>query len=137
MVKIDEKAKELGFMVKRVCEFRAFYYLVDENGLDVRNRRGEKLCVEIGFSHNDSQSPNSLPVIWHKKGFTKEIITEWWSVQTYVTDCDGECIRKYDPTIQRSWDGKRFEINFDWHLRATDENHAKLLEEIKRLFLAA
>ena len=136
MVKIDEKAKELGFSVKRVCEFRAFYYLVDENGLDVRNRRGEKLCVEIGFC-SDPGGKKSLPYLWHEIGYTKEIMKDWWSVQTFVTDCDGNCFRGYDPTIQGSWDGKRLEINFDWHLRATDENHAKLLEEVKRLFLAA
>lgn len=136
MVKIDEKAKSLGFMVKRVCEFRAFYYLVDENGLDVRNRRGEKLCVEIGFS-SDPGGKNSLSYLWYKKGFTKEIMKDWWDVTTYVDDCDGFCSRKYDPTIQWSKDKKRCMINFDWHLRASDENHAKLLEEVKRLFLAA
>ena len=136
MVKIDEKAKELGFMVKRVCEFRAFYYLVDENGLDVRNRRGEKLCVEIGFC-SDPGGKNSLPYMWHKKGYTKEIMKDWWDVTTYVTDKNESCYRAYDPTIQKSSDEKRWVIDFDWHLSATDENHAKLLEEVKRLFLAA
>lgn len=136
MVKIDEIAKRLGFMVKRTCEFNAFYYLVDKNGFDKYNKKGEKLCVEIGFSYDVAKSPNSLPVIWHKKGFTKELITNWWSVKTYVTNEKGECYGAYDPTIKRSEDGKRFEINFDWHLSATDVNFKKLLEEILRQFNA-
>lgn len=136
MVKIDETANKLGFMVKRTCEFNAFYYLVDENGFDLKNRRGETLCVEIGFCYSQG-GKNSLAKAWYDRGFTKSIMKDWWSVQTYVTDCDGFCSRKYDPTIKKSWDCRRFVINFDWHLRATDENHKKLLEEVKRLFLAA
>jgi hypothetical protein len=135
MNKLDEIAKGLGFMAKRTCEFNAFYYLVDENGFDVRNAKGEKLCVEICFCYNDSKSPNSLPVIWHKKGYTKEIITEWWSVQTYVTNEEGTCYRAYDPTIKPTFD-RRFEIDFDWHLSATPENFKKLLEEVLRRFNA-
>lgn len=136
MVKIDEIAKSLGFMVKRTCEFNAFYYLVDENGFDKYNEKGEKICIEIGFSHDFGVSKNSLPMIWFKKGYTKEIMTNWWSVQTYVTNKKGECYGAYDPTIKRSEDGKRFVINFDWHLAATEENFKKLLEEILRQFYA-
>ena len=136
MVKIDEIAKSLGFMVKRTCEFNAFYYLVDENGLDKRNAKGETLCVEIGFCYNNSKSPKSLPVIWYKKGYTKEIITEWWNVDTFVTDIKGNCYRDYDPTIKRNWLYSRTEIDFDWHLPATDENFKKILEEILRRFNA-
>ena len=134
MVKIDEIAKSLGFMVKRTCEFNAFYYFVDENGFDKYNEKGEKLCIEIGCCV-DAGGKNSLPALWYKKGYTKELIREWWSVQTYVTNKKGECYRAYDPTIRKSWDGKRFEVNFDWHLKATPENFRKLLEEILRLFL--
>lgn len=133
MNKIDEIAKSLGFMVKRTCEFNAYYYLVDENGFDKYNGMGEKICIEIGLCVNPG-GKNSLPSLWHKKGFTKEVIHDWWSVQTYVTNRKGECYRAYDPTIKKSWDKKRWEINFDWHLAATPENFKKLLEEILRRF---
>ena len=135
MVKIDEIAKKLGFMVKRTCEFNAFYYLVDEKGFDKYNEKGEKLCVEIGCCVNPG-GKNSLPALWFKRGFTKEIMTDWWSVKTYVTNKDGACYGAYNPTTKRSDDGKRFVINFDWHLSATDVNFKKLLTEIKTRFLS-
>lgn len=135
MVKVDEIAKSLGFMVKRTCENNAFYYLVDEKGFDKRNLKGEKLCVEIGICRNPG-GKDSLPYLWYKKGYTKDLMTDWWSVQTYVTNQEGECYCAYDPTIKRSEDGKRFEINFDWHLAATTENFKKIVKEILRRFNA-
>lgn len=135
MVKVDEIAKSFGFMVKRTCEFCAYYYLVDENGFDKYNEKGEKLCVEINLSV-DPGGKYSLPMIWYKKGYTKEILKDWWCVRTYVTNKKGECYGAYDPTIQESEDGKRFVMNFDWHLRATPENFRKLLTEILRQYYA-
>ena len=132
MNKLDEIAKGLGFMAKRTCEFNAFYYLVDENGFDKRNAKGEKLCVEIGFCH-DGGGKNSLPRLWYQYGYTKEIMKDWWSVQTYVTNQEGACYRAYDPTIKPTFD-RRFAIDFDWHLSATPENFKKLLEEVLRRF---
>ena len=133
MVKVDEIAKSLGFMVKRTCEFNAYYYLVDENGFDKYNGMGEKICIEIGCCV-DPGGKNSLPALWFKRGSTKEIMKDWWSVQTYVYNRKGDCYMAYNPTVKRSRYKTRFEINFDWHLRATPENFRKLLEEILRRF---
>lgn len=135
MNKIDEIAKSLGFMVKRTCEDNAFYYLVDENGFDKRNGKGEKLCVEIGVCRNPG-GKHSLPVLWFNKGYTKEVINDWWNVQTYVTDDKGACYGAYNPTEKKHAEERRFVINFDWHLSATTENFKKLLVEILRQFNA-
>lgn len=133
MNKIDEIAKSLGFMVKRTCEFNAYYYLVDEKGFDKYNSNGERLCVEIGLCVNPG-GKNSLPYLWHENGFTKEVMQNWWNVQTYVTNRKGESFHAYNPTTKKRFDGKGIEINFDWHLSGTPENFKKLLEEILRRF---
>lgn len=132
---VDDIAKSLGFMVKRTSDCNAFYYLVDEQGFDLRNAKGEKLCVEIGRTDFYGNSKDSLPALWYKNGYTNEIMQNWWNVQTYVTDKDGECYGAYNPTIKPAPAAKRFVINFDWHLSATEENFRKLIEEVKRQFL--
>lgn len=136
---IDKIAKQKGFAIKRTCDSNAYYYLMDETreGYYKYNAKGERLCVEIGIGQNYlPNSKLSLPYLWYKNGHTKEILQSWWEVQTYVTNADGVCYRAYDPTIQKSSDGKRFEINFDWMLDATKENFEKILDEILKSFYA-
>lgn len=134
MKRVDLIAKELGFGVKRTSDFNAYYYYEDENGFNKANSKGETLIVEISECYNDCKSKHSLPVIWYNKGYTKELIPNWWSVETYVTDKEGRCYGAYNPTHKPSEDKKRFVINFDWHLSATEDNFRKLLTEILRLF---
>lgn len=135
--KIDKIAKQKGFAIKRTCENNAFYYLMDETreGWNKYNAKGESLCVEIGMGQNYvPNSKHSLPYLWYKNGHTEKILQNWWEVQTYITKEDGMCYRAYDPTIKPSDDGKRFVINFDWMLDATEENFEKILDEILKRF---
>ena len=124
-------AQDLGFMVKRTCDANAFFYLVDANGFDVRNGKGEKLCVEIGECINPG-GPNALPELWLRHGWIKERLASWWSIDTYVTDSKNRCFMAYNP--QTTINGRRSLLNFNWVLAATPANFRRILEEVKRQF---
>ena len=61
------------------------------------------------------------------RSYLKKPIYNYLSVSTFVTDEDGNCYGKYNPTING------FKINFDWLLEATIANEKKLLNEVYRL----
>lgn len=133
MRNVDQIAREdYGCMVKRTSEKNAYYYFVGQNGWDIRNCKGEKLCVEIGECINPG-GPHSLPDLWLKNGYISERLDSWWSVDTYVTNEDDECYGAYNP--QHRYDGKRCVLNFKWVLPATRENFKKIMDEVIRQWL--
>lgn len=134
MNKLDLIAKNMGFRVRRSSKYNTFYYYEDAKGESKTNAKGESLIVEITHCSDDCKSKHSLPIIWQKMDYTKELIPEWWDVTIYSSDKNGNCYGRYNPTHKRSDDGKRFAINFDWHLLATEENVQLLLTEILRRF---
>lgn len=133
MKKIDNIAQELGFIVKRTCDKCAYYYLSDADGFDIRNSKGEKLCVEIEENINPGGA-HALPEMWLNKGYIKERLQSWWGVATYVTDKSNDTYGgRYNPLCGK-YNG-RPGINFGWVLAATPENFRRIMEEIKRIFL--
>lgn len=88
-------------------------------------------CVGRG---NCSRVPKERKHAWkafasgnvEEKGFIDKEPETWWGVQTYVTDRQGRCSGKYNPTTK---DGK---LNFEWLLEATEENRQKIIDEIYR-----
>lgn len=106
--------------------------------------RGEKLLVEITLCKADPKDKQALPYVAKKLGWTDRVIPEWWSIQTFITDAEGnQWGDMYNPTVTMEEyeypdDGIKHEtryspvIDFDWHLEATEENARKLLEEIER-----
>jgi len=93
------------------------------------NAKGEKMVLEV-FKNKDIDSKNSIPKLWHKKGYTNKVLEEYWSIQTYVKDTEGNSFGRYNPQNKPN----KCEINFDWILEATDENLQKLINEVYRLF---
>ena len=81
-----------------------------------RNALGEEIVVEFRKNEN-THGKHSLPALWKRRGFIDKEPETWWGVQTYVTDVQGRCSGKYNPTTK---DGK---LNFEW-----------LLEECHRIF---
>lgn len=90
-----------------------------------RNALGEEIIVEFRKNEN-THGKHSLPAMWKRKGFIDKEPETWWGVQTYVTDRQGRCSGKYNPTTK---DGK---LNFEWLLEATEENQQKIIDEIYR-----
>lgn len=88
--------------------------------------RGEHIAVEFTACTNNG-SKHSLPVIWHKAGYTAEVLPSYWAVDVYATDTAG-CWGRYNPTV---FDHSH-ELNFDWVLPATPANRHKILAEIIR-----
>lgn len=124
MDKFDRIAHTMGFTPTYTgSNIRSLY------SYNKGNAKGETLQIDMSVS-----SGVTLPTTWLKKGYTKELITDWWCVDTFVTNKDGECYKDYDPTCKPSDDGKRWVVDFDWHLKATEENFVKLLTEILRRF---
>lgn len=131
--RVDEIARQLGFEVERTVENIAFYHY-KENGEYKTNAKGETLIVDVGYCSNFGKGKFDLPWSWYKSGKTAEFMPEYWGLNTYVTDKDGQCWGGYNPTVKPSEDQKRQVIDFDWHFSATEENFKKLLEEVLRRF---
>ena len=99
-----------------------------------RNKKDERLVIEVNSCYN-AESPHCLPVLWHKAGYTKELILNYWSIRHFVYDKDENCYGAYD-YVKPSEDGKRRVVDFDWHFENTIENLEKLITESLRRFNA-
>lgn len=113
-------------------------YWLNYNG---KNKKGETITICLSKHITDITNKKSIPVMWKKEGYTKEVLKSFWYVETYV-EKENLCVSKYNPTeklyiekqknkiIQQS-----YVLDFDWVLEATEENATKILNEIERLFL--
>ncbi|MBT9673158.1 hypothetical protein GPK89_00215 [Gemmiger formicilis] len=88
---------------------------------------GERLYVELTRC-TDHGGPRSVPALWYKFGQTPERLADWWDVKTYATDDRGNCLGRYNPTINQ----RTRLLDFKWILPATYDNAAALLSEIAR-----
>ena len=118
------------FTIEQMAETRWFYTFTEPND------KGEKILVELSLCTN-SGSSHALPILWKKHGAIDRILETYWSIETYVTDTEGNCWGRYNPQTKLSEDGKRAVINFDWMFEATEENKEKLIDEVYRLASAA
>lgn len=91
--------------------------------------KGERLVVEM-LRFDNPGGKNSIPVLWRKHGYTSTVLDDWWSVNTYAYDNEGNCYGRYNPTVKR--EESRAVTDFDWKLPATEENRERLLREIER-----
>lgn len=121
----------MKFIKKDMAETRTIY------DFEEKNKKGEKISVEIMEMYEDNKYKDSLPNIWKKHGYTDKLYNSFVSVHCYVTDKDGNCWERYNPTIKLSDDKKRYIINFDWLLEVSDENIDILLKEIYKRFMGA
>lgn len=128
MKKANLIAKELGFNVKNSYEHTSYYYLEDDNNNTKTNSNGEALIVQISYCEGSNAN------LWHKMGYTKVLLPNWWFARCYVTNKDNLCYEAYNPCVKLSDDNKRFVVNFDWTLEANENNFRKLLIEILKRF---
>lgn len=119
----------MKFIKKDIAETRTIYDFEEEN------KKGEKLSVEIMKMYDDNKYKDSLPNIWKKHGYTNKLYNSRLCVTCFVTDKDGNCWERYNPTIKLSDDKKRYIINFDWLFEVSDENIDILLNEIYKRFM--
>ena len=118
-----------NFIKKEMATHRAFYELEETN------KKGEKISVEITEIFVDNTNTNNLPNLWLKHGYTNKLYNSYLCVNCYVTDKDGNCWERYNPTIKLSDDKKRNVINFDYLMEVSEENKEKLLKEIYKRFM--
>ena len=105
-----------------------------------KNAKQETMTIEIFATHSDEDKPfakdkNSLPYLWHKNGWTDNVMESYINCHTYVHDSEGGCYGGYNVT--EKYDGKRNVINFDWLLEDTEENRKKIIEACIELFESA
>lgn len=101
-----------------------------------KNQKGETIMIELVKSTSPKEKSQSMAYLWKKNGLTDQVLETWWSIRTYVTTENGECLGKYNPQEFFDKRKKRLSINFDWMLEATEENKDKLIAEIERLAFA-
>lgn len=116
-------------------------YQIEDCGSDFRRfyrfsgttPKGESVLCEITecYPGKEGWGRKSLPVQWHKSGYTKEVLPSYLSLHTYVYDEQG-CWGRYNPQDMETWDGKRWVIDFDWMLPVSHENIDCLLSEVVR-----
>ena len=112
------------YTIEEMAKGRRWYVEFKE-----KNQLGEKILVEFSYCEN-SGGAHSLPNMWYKNGYIDRVLKNYWSISTFATDPSGMCRGKYNPQH------KKFKIDFDWMLEATEENAAKLLKEVeKRAFI--
>ncbi|MCI8621351.1 MAG: hypothetical protein HFJ50_06485 [Clostridia bacterium] len=128
-----ENIKELEnkMIIEKMGEHRTFYKFTEKNKL------GETLTVEISETYPDNTSKHSLPNLWKEHGFTNKLYDSYLNVQCYVTDKEGTCWGKYNPTEKLSENRKRKVINFDYLLEVSKENKQYLLDLIYKMFMKA
>lgn len=119
----------MKFIKKDMAETRTIY------DFEETNKKGERLSIEITEMYNDNEYKDSLPNLWKKHGYTNKLYNSYLCVTCFVTDKDGNCWERYNPTIKLSDDKKRYIINFDWLLEVSDENIDILLNEIYKRFM--
>lgn len=95
---------------------REFYHFND------RNSKGER--IEVEFTKIENSNIGHLINLWHKEGFIKEKLENYWHIEVYVYDEEGNCYGKYNPQTHGT------KINFDWILEATKQNKEAILNEI-------
>lgn len=101
-----------------------------------KNTKDETMLIEISHC-KDPGGKSSLPHLWYKNGWLPRVFDTYLCCRTYVTDSEGNCFEKYNPTIKLSDDGKRNVINFDWMMEDTPENMQKIINACIRLFKSA
>lgn len=119
----NELSNTFGMSYERRADVR---YLFTFNE---KNDKGESIAVELSLCE-DFGGKNSLPKEWHRLGYTSEVLSDYWGITVYVTDKDGNCWGRYNPTSKHN--GKRPVIDFEYMMRATRANAFKLFKEIKR-----
>lgn len=92
--------------------------------------KGEEVVVDLSRCENSGKC-YSLPNIWKKFGYVNRVLENWIGVNVFVTDKEGNCRRKYDPTIILYRD-KFPQINFSWIIEDTPENRDRIIAEICR-----
>lgn len=113
--------------------------------IEVRNSLASGLWIAINKANSDGETlifeltkcinpggKNSIPALWYKNGYTKTLLSSFWSLDTFVTHEKYGCYRAYDPTVKDN-----HQINFDYILEATPENAEIIVKEMIRRFLAA
>ena len=69
-----------------------------------KNKKGESIQIEITECYPNNESTSSLPNLWKKVGFTEKLYKNYLCCDTYVTDKDGNCWTRYNPTTKLSED---------------------------------
>lgn len=100
------------------------------------NAKKETMVIEL-YECTNPGGKNSLPYLWYKEGWTETELETYLSMNTYVTDSEGNCRGAYSPTVKYSEEKKRFVLDFDWMLENTPENQEKLINEAVSRFMAA
>lgn len=130
--KVRKCAEKAGFNNVDLCgTCRAVLFYRDKKGYDIKNSKGEILCVEVVRCENPGGA-NSLPKIWYKNGWTKTELRTWWAIDVSVYDINGRCWIRYNPQIVQG----THRIDFNWMKEATGENLAAILAEVLNRFNA-
>lgn len=124
-----EKEKVMNFEIRKMCDTR---YFLDYKG---KNKNDERLTVEVSFINFDNLEGSSLPALWKRNGYTKELMTNYIAIDTFVIDKDGDYWGWYNPCHKLSDDKKRMVLDFDYIFDVSEDNLKKLLKEIEKRFL--
>jgi len=94
----------------------------------------DDFLIEVSICYHDLSCSYDLMRRWKKAGYIKEMYNTHIGLNTYFTDCNGNCYGYYNPANKRSDDGKRMVVDFDFLREYTPENAAELIAEAIRMY---
>ena len=96
-----------------------------------KNIHSENVEIWITATEHDKDEKNGLMNLWVKCGSLKKFIPETINAETFVTDYEGNCTRKYNPQI--GIPGYDRAINFRWMLEYNENNVERIINQCVRL----
>lgn len=125
MLSID-RIKEIQRIERNgICHYRIVEF-------DDKTASGETVEMEISYCRPDAAgyNKNSLPVLWKKHGWTKDVMPSYICINVFALQPDGMCYGYYNPQERTTEDGERRIINFEYMFPITEENEKRLLQAV-------
>lgn len=121
------KLNELKTILKDIKEIKNISQVGNRYIINIEPYKEDQgqLIIELILVYTDIKDKNSLPYLWYKNGYTKEIINNYISLDTCYTDEQNYSYRYYNPCTKKVND--KTVIDFDYILPIDEFNIEKIV----------
>ncbi|WP_243344574.1 hypothetical protein [Anaerococcus sp. AGMB09787] len=121
------KLNELKRILKDIKEIKNINQVGNRYIINIEPYKEDQgqLIIELTLVYTDIKDKNSLPYLWYKNGYTKEIINNYISLDTCYTDNLHRSFHYYNPTTKKV--ANKTVIYFDYILPINNTNVKKII----------